>query len=528
MRKEPLVMVILDGWGIGSKDTANPINAAGPKNINHIRHNYPAGTLQASGIAVGLPWGEFGDSEVGHLTLGAGKVLYQHYPRISLAIKDGSFYKNSELIGAFESAKKNNSRVHIVGLLGKSNIHSSFEHLTSLLEFAKKENVERISIHAFTDGRDSPPKEALNLIADLPRGLVASISGRFFAMDRDLHWDRTKRVYDTLVGNTGLPLDGSLGSSDSPDTNGSSISDISNILRESYSRGLTDEFIEPTLIKPAEKIADGDTIIFFNFREDGMKQLAQMFVDPAAGEKHTIPKNLHITSFTSYSSKLNFPVAFPADTVVNPLGRVLADNGKVQLRIAETEKYAHVTYFFNGLVERPFKSEYRVLIPSKNIARHDEFPQMMAVEVTTRVTSAISEGVYDFILVNYANADIIGHTGNFDAAMVAIKTIDDQIGILTKLILETGGTMVITSDHGNVERMINLRTGLPETTHDPSPVPIYVVKKGYERTKSEETAVQIEKTNIGVISDVAPTVLALMRMQKPQEMTGISLLKYLR
>lgn len=506
-------MVILDGWGIGTKDASNPIHAAGPKNINHIRHNFPAGAIQASGIAVGLPWGELGDSEVGHLTLGAGKVLYQHYPRISLTIKDGSFYKNSKLLNAFENAKKNNSRVHLVGLLGKSNIHSSFEHLTSLLELAKKENIEKISVHAFTDGRDSPPKEAANLIADLPRGLVASISGRFFAMDRDIHWDRTERVYKMLTGSEASP---------------GTTSDITEVLTSSYARGLTDEFIEPILIKPAEKITDGDTIIFFNYREDSMKQLAQMFVNPDAGEKHTIPKGLHITSFTSYSSKLSFPVAFPADTVVNPLGKVLAETGKVQMRIAETEKYAHVTYFFNGLVERPFKNEYRVLIPSKNIARHDEFPQMMAMEVTTRAVSAISEGVYDFILINYANADIIGHTGNFDAAMVAIQTVDDQIGILMKLILETEGAMVITSDHGNVERMINLRTGLPETTHDPSPVPIYIVKRGYERTKTEEMAVQIEKTNIGVISDVAPTILELMRIQKPQEMTGISLLQFLR
>ena len=513
MRKEPLVLVVLDGWGIGTKDASNPINATGPKNINYIRHNFPAGALQASGVAVGLPWGESGDSEVGHLTLGAGKVLYQHYPRISLAIKDGSFYKNNELLDAFENAKKNNSKVHLVGLLGKSNIHSSFEHLTSLIEFAKKENIEKIYIHAFTDGRDSPPKEALNLIADLPQGSVASISGRFFAMDRDIHWDRTKRVYDMLTGES---------------ISSGTTSDITKILTDAYKRGLTDEFIEPILINPAGKITDGDTIIFFNYREDSMKQLAQMFVDLNIGEKHAIPKGLHITSFTNYSSKLSFPVAFPADKVIHPLGKVLADNNKIQLRIAETEKYAHVTYFFNGLIEKPFKNEYRVLIPSKNIARHDDSPQMMAIEVTTRVTSAINEGVYDFILVNYANADIIGHTGNFDAAMVAIQTIDDQIGILTKLILETEGAMIITSDHGNVERMINLRTGLPETTHYPSPVPIYIVKRGYEREKTEDMAIQIEKTNIGVISDVAPTILELMRIQKPKEMTGISLLRFLR
>jgi len=525
MRKLPFVMVILDGWGIGEDNTANPIYTVQPPNINHIRQTYPAGALQASGVAVGLPWGENGDSEVGHLTLGAGKILYQHYPRISLAIKDGTFNKNKELLDAIAHAKKNNSQLHLIGMVGRSNIHSSFEHLEALLNMVSTENIEKLSLHIFTDGRDSPPKEAINLIASLPQDALASISGRFFAMDRDLHWDRTKRVYDTLVGSVGSPFGGSLESSDSPGTN---ISNILNILRKSYERGLTDEFIEPVLMNPEKKISDGDSIIFFNFREDNMRQLTQMFIDTEAGEKHTIPQNLHITTFTRYNSKFTLPVAFPADKAVNPLGKVLADAGKVQLRIAETEKYAHVTYFFNGLIEPPLKNEYRVLIPSKSVARHDNHPEMMAAGVTTRALSAISEGVYDFILINYANPDIIGHTGNFDAAIKAIKTVDDQIGELMKVILDAGGILLITSDHGNVEQMLDLQTGLPETTHDASSVPIYVVTKGYEREKSEEVAKKIEAGNIGVLSDVAPTVLELMGIPKPKDMTGISLLQFLR
>ena len=513
MRKFPLVMVVLDGWGVGTADTSNPIHAANPENINLIRHTYPAGTLQASGVAVGLPWGENGDSEVGHLTLGAGKVLYQHYPRISIAIKDGTFFKNKELLQTIEHAKKNGSQLHLVGLLGKNNINASPEHLKALLELARKEDVKKVSLQIFTDGRDSPQKEAANLIVDFPQELIASVSGRFFAMDKDFHWDRTAKVYNMLTGNSASATTGE---------------NITLFLNGFYERGLTDEFIEPTLLKPDRKIQDGDSIIFFNFREDAMRQLTEMFINPNAGEKHNIPQNLMITTMTRYSSKFNVNVAFPPDIVTNPLGRVLSDEGMVQLRIAETEKYAHVTYFFNGLREPPFKNEYRVLIPSKNIARHDDSPKMMASQVTARVLSALDEGVYDFILVNYANADIIGHTGNFDAAMVAIKTLDEQIGAIMKSILGGGGILVITSDHGNVEKMVDLQTGLPEMTHDPSPVPIYVITKGYERTKTDDAVKQIERTNIGVISDVAPTVLELMGIPKPPEMTGISLLQSLR
>jgi len=303
---------------------------------------------------------------------------------------------------------------------------------------------------------------------------------------------------------------------------------INQILSDFYTRGLTDEFIEPTLINEEYKIQDGDAIIFFNYREDSMKQLATMFSDPEAGEKHRIPKDLYIVTFTKYSAGLNFPVAFPADTVVNPIGKAISDRGLVQLRVAETEKYAHVTYFFNGLVEAPFKNEYRVLIPSKNIARHDEAPEMMASEVTTRVVEAMGEGVYDFILVNYANADIIGHTGNFEAAVAAIQVLDAQIETLTKEVLSGGGTLLITSDHGNVEAMLDPKTGLPETAHNPSSVPIYVIRKGYERVKTDEFVSGEERSNVGVLSDVAPTILELMGLEKPEDMTGLSLLQSLR
>src|SRR3990167_7003574 len=567
MRKEPTVLVVLDGWGIGKEDASNPISAAKPKNINYIKRTYPYGALQASGIAVGLPWGENGDSEVGHMTLGAGKVLYQDYPRISLKIKDGSFFKNDELLGALKNAKDKNSRVHLIGLIGRSNIHSSIEHLNALIELTRKENIEKI-MHIFTDGRDSPAKSASDIVSDLPGVQIASISGRFFAMDKDLHWERTKRTYDALVGNDEYVRDvgvvrnvgneenvgdvrnkenvgnvGDVGNehfqqakrsngsniSNSPNnSDNSNNSNISDFFRNVYANGSTDEFIEPVLINPEQNIKDSDSVIFFNYQGEGMRQLAEMFSNPDTGGKHTIPQNLHIVTFTKYSDKLNFRVAFPADKVLIPLGKVLSDNGLVQLRIAETEKYAHVTYFFNGLVEPPFKNEYRVLIPSKNIARHDQSPEMMASEITTRAVSAISEGVYDFILINYANADMIGHTGNFDAAISAIRHLDEQIGTLTRAILDENGTLIITADHGNVENMLDRRTGLPETTHNPSPVPIYIIRNGYEREKSDEYVSQQEDTNVGVLSDVAPTILELMGIQKPEEMTGISLLRNLR
>lgn len=518
MRKRTLVLAILDGWGIGPEDRSNPIHIAEPKHLNHIRHTYPAGALQAAGIAVGLPWGEAGDSEVGHLTIGAGKVLYQHSPRITLAIKNRSFFKNEALLGAVAHAKKHNSAVNLIGLIGKSNVHSSLEHLQALVELAREEGAPRINLHLFTDGQDSPPRYAPQLIAQLPPEDIVSISGRYFAMDRDLHWERTSRVYKALVRKE----EGA--EPPSPPT----MTYIAGFLNAHYNRGLSDEFVEPTAIQPSRGVRDNDALIFFNFREDSARQLVHMFLDPKIGGAHSIPANLYIATLTRYSSKLDTHVAFPPETITNPLGRVLADAGRVQLRIAETSKYAHVTYFFNGFLEPPFKNEYRVLIPSRALAHADEHPEMMASEVTTRVLSALTEGVYDFILVNYANADVIGHTGNFDAAVKAVRAIDEQMGLLINAVLENEGVLVITSDHGNVERLIDTATGRPQTAHELSPVPLYVITRGYERVKDDELVSEMEGSQTGVLSDVAPTILALMGLPKPPEMTGVNLLQHLR
>jgi len=514
MPKQTVVLVVLDGWGIGRADASNPVHVVHPENINFIKHNYPIGSLQASGIAVGLPWNEEGSSEVGHLTLGAGKVIYQHLPRISLTIKSGEFFKNSVLLAAFDKARQNNARVHFVGLLTSGGAHASLDHLQALIKLANQEKFSDINFHLFTDGKDSPPKSALSLVGQIPQEKIASISGRYFAMDRDLHWDRTARVYQTLTNReSGI---------------GNRESGIQEFLKSFYGRGLNDEFVEPTLIKSEGAIRDNDGIIFFNFREDSIRQLTEMFIDPLAGSDHSIPSNLYIATFTQYSNKFNLPVAFPSEEITNPLGKVLADSDKVQLRVAETEKYAHVTYFFNGFKETPFKNEYRVLIPSRNIAHQDEFPEMMTDAITTRVVSALNEGVYDFILVNYAAPDVIAHTGNFNASVSAVRATDKAVGALTKATLTQNHILLVTSDHGNIERMVDPRTGLVETKHDLNQVPFYLVRRGYESQKNDAAVKTIESSNAGVLSDVAPTILTLMSLPIPKEMTGINLIDLLQ
>ncbi|MCL5006535.1 MAG: 2,3-bisphosphoglycerate-independent phosphoglycerate mutase [Patescibacteria group bacterium] len=513
MSKRTLVLAVLDGWGIGKMSRVNAIYAAQPENFNRIRHTYPGGTLQASGIAIGLPWGEEGNSEVGHITLGAGKVIYQHYPRISLAIKDGSFYKNEVLLKAFSQSAINRTAVNIIGLLTEANVHASLEHLTALLDLAKAQNAAKVNIHLFTDGRDGPLKGGADLLAKVgnqiqsfPAAKISSLSGRYFGMDRDSHLDRTKAAYDAIVGNI----------KPSSDLNPVRYADLS------YARGTTDEYLTPALFDADRAAKPGDSFIFFNFREDRMRQITEMFLK-------NWPPGSYFCSFTEYNPQFQIPAAFPQEKITNPLGRVLSDNRLVQLRLAETEKYAHVTYFFNGLREEPFPNEYRVLIPSISLARPDEHPEMRAEEITARAVSALTEEkIYDFLLINYANPDIIAHTGNYDATVAAIKEVDKQIGTLSQAVLANNGILIVTADHGNAETLIDPQTGLPETKHNPSPVPFYVIVRGWERNKTEEQAAAIEGESIGVLSDVAPTILELMGIPKPAEMTGVSLIRDLR
>jgi len=512
MSKRTIILVILDGWGIGEPDESNPIHVVNPSNINYLKANFPAGVLQASGISVGLPWGEEGNSEVGHLNLGAGKIIYQYYPRITLAIRDNSFFKSQALKAAFEHAQKNNSAVNLIGLLSEVNVHSSFEHLIALIQFAEKEKISKLNLHLFTDGRDSPPNSALGLLSRLPKqAKLASLSGRFYGMDREGHWERTQKAYSVLVG-------------EGPITD-----NIENHIKKTYERKFSDEFVEPIRISAEGSIKDNDALIFFNFREDRIRQIASAFINPQFKNFPTKSlNNLYIATMTQYDDEFKVPVAFPPEKIETCLGKVLSDKGKTQLRIAETQKYPHITYFFNGMREEPFKNEYRILIPSRSIIRQDEHPEMMANEVTTRAIESISEGVFDFILINYANSDIIAHTGNYEACLRVVRIIDEQIDKLIKATLECNAILIITSDHGNIEKLFNPLTGLPETQHDPSPVPVYLVAKEFMRSRTEAEIRRSEKENTGILADVAPTILELMAISKPKEMTGQSLLRFLR
>jgi len=517
--KRTIILLILDGWGIGRKDYTNPIHQSKLPNISYIKTHYWVGSLQASGIAIGLPWGEEGNSEVGHLTLGAGKVLYQHFPRITLAIKSGEFFKNSALLGAIEHVKKNNSALNLIGLLTDGAVHAAFDHLAALIELAAKNNIRKVNLHLISDGRDSPPTSLLSLLERLKRvteqfgvGKLASISGRFYAMDRDEHWERIKKAYKAMVGE-GTPL-----------------SNLEEKIKEEYQKDLNDEFIEPVIIGPEiNPISENDAVILFNFREDRMKEITEVLTNPVFDKFPTKQfKNLYVVTMTNYGDKFKVPVAFPPQIVEVPLGKVLSDGGRNQLRVAETEKYAHVTYFFNGLIEKPFENEYRILFPSKNVARHDEFPEMLAREISARVIESIEEGGYDFILANFANPDMIAHTGNYDAALRALEVVDEEVGRILKAVTAKDDVLIITSDHGNVEQMLSPLTALSETKHDPNPVPIYLIAKEFERVKDEKSAEDVERRVIGLLSDVAPTVLELMGIPRPKEMSGQSLINILR
>jgi len=518
MARRSVVLAILDGWGIGREDESNPIYIANPKNIDYIKHNYLSGALQSSGIAVGLPWEEEGNSEVGHLTIGAGKVIYQHFPRITLAIRDGSFFKNEVFLKAIEHCKKNNSALNLVGLLTSGSVHASIEHLEALIKLAADKQVPALKLHLFTDGKDSDPHSALELITKIKEiltktgiGEITSISGRYYALDRDNHWDRTEKAYEAIVGKKPTQKT------------------IEDAINATYKKNLSDEFIDPVSINPQNSLNDGDAVIFFDFREDSMRQLVEVFVNPNF-EEFSAEKfqNLYVATMTQYyEKKFSLPVAFIPEKITNPIGKIISDAGKHQLRIAETEKYAHVTYFFNGFHDAPSKNEYRLLIPSRNIPKHDEHPEMMAQEITNRASESIAEKAFEFIVINYANPDIIAHTGNFEATVKTIKVVDDCIGQLMKAVLAVNGALVITADHGNAERVRNPLTGEEETKHDPNPVPIYIIGKEFKREKSEFTARLSEAEASGILADVAPTILYLMDIPKPKEMTGQNLIPLL-
>jgi len=514
--KRTIVLAILDGWGIGTFDESNPIYYAHLPTILDIEKNYPCGALQASGLALGLPWEEEGNSEVGHLTIGTGNVFYQYYPRISLAIENKTFFTNEALLGACNHVKKNNSALHLIGLISKGNVHSSLDHIDALLELVSKAEIKECYIHVITDGRDSPPESAVSLISHVNEmiekhkaGMIVSVIGRYYAMNRDEHWDRTKMAYDLLTKDT-YP-----------------VHTIEDATKKTYARGFNDEYIDPSAINIHKPIKDNDGIIFFNFREDSMRQLAGAFAIPtfSAFEKKQL-NNCYITTLTEYFENSTAHIAFSKETAKTCLSKIFSDLGKQQLHVAETQKYAHVTYFFNGLVDAPFPNEYRVLIPTLDIPHPEQKPEMMASAITDRILLALRENTFDFIVVNYANPDIIAHTGNYNATLEAVRVIDREIKRLLDEVLKNNHILLITSDHGNAEVLLNLNTGEPETKHNPNPVPFYLIGNEFKKTKPREGFYRLR--TIGILSDVAPTILELAHIPKPASMTGQSLLSQLK
>jgi len=518
-----ICLIILDGWGIGKEDFSNAIYQAGTPNMDIIKKYYPMTTLQASGISVGLPYNEAGNSEVGHLTLGTGQVLYQYCVRISQSIQNGLFFQNPSLLEAFHHAKQNNSTLHLVGLLSDNIVHSSYDHLIALLDMANQLKINKINLHLFTDGRDSSPTAGKEMIKKLEedlkirgQGKIATISGRFYAMDRDKNYNRTQKCYDALVFGKGKIIH-------SPYT----------YFEESYQNGVTDEFIIPSLLddSPSSKtIQDNDAIIFFNFREERMRQLAETFANPQFNVFPIKPfQNLKIVTFTRYCNDFPFSVAFPPQQISINLTQILSKNNKRQLHLAETEKYAHVTFFFDGLQEKPNPGEYWVIIPSIKTLHLEDYPQLRAPEITTRLLQAFEENIYDFILVNYANPDLIGHTGNLEAGIECTKIIDTEIQKVINEALKLDYTLLITADHGNLEIMLNPLTGEVETEHDASLVPFYLIDKRWRLSspRSLSEIKEVEHSSGGMLADVSPTILELFGLSIPQEMTGQSLLSLL-
>lgn len=515
---KPVILMILDGYGRGPENAANAIFKAKKPNIDFIEKNFPMTNLQASGIAAGLPWGEEGNSEVGHLDLGAGQIVYQYLPRITFAIRDGSFFKKPALLQAAEHTKKNNSSLHVIGLVGDGNVHSYIDHLYAILDFAKKENIKKVFIHAFTDGRDSPPKDALNLYEkvknklnkDYPFAKIASLIGRHCAMDRDNNWDKTELVYQFLT-----------------ESKGEIFPDVKTAIKSEYDKNITDEFIGPKVIEN-KPIQDNDAVVFLNFRADSARQLVRAFVEEEFDKfKRKKIDNLYFVTMTRYEKDLPLNVLFEPLEIKNVLAKVISDAGRKQIHMAETEKYAHVTYFFNGGIENPFPNEDRILIPTKRDHDFAEDPTMSASEITEKLIEAINSKKYDFIVVNYANADMVGHTGNFQATVSAIEVLDSEIGKIIAEVLKINSALIITSDHGNADEEINMLTGIPYPKHSANPVPFYLIGNDFKREKSQEK-LEVEKLEVdGILADVAPTILELMELPQPPEMTGKSLLKIL-
>jgi len=523
-RPKPVVMVVLDGWGITPPYSGNAVTLAKTPIFNELVSRYPSMTLRASGEAVGLPWGEAGNSEVGHLNMGLGRILYQELPRINKAISDSGFYKNKALVDACEHAKNNKSKLHLIGLTSNGCVHASFEHLQALMVLAKEQKVSKVFVHVILDGRDTPYNSGINFVKDLERsmaeygtGRIATVCGRFYAMDRDNRWDRVEKAYLAMTEGIGNKSD-----------------DVASAITKSYQNKIYDEEFAPTVItengQPVSLIESTDSVIFFNYRADRAREITKSFILPGFDKfsRKKYLKDLRFVCFTEYEKNLPAAIAFPPEILNNTLGEILASKNLKQMRIAETEKYAHVTYFFNGGREEKSKGEDHALVPSPHVDRYDLKPEMSAIEVTDKVVKAIEEELYDFILINFANADMVGHTGNIPAAVKAIETVDKCLGKTVKSVLAKDGGIIVTADHGNAEVMFNMQTGMIDKEHTASPVPFIVAGKQFEGRRLGSQDVPGGDLSLiqpqGILSDIAPTILKIMGLPKPKEMTGRSLI----
>jgi len=518
-RPRPFVLVIMDGWGVNPRKEGNAIALAHTPNIDKIAREWPHTTVKTSGEAVGLPEGQMGNSEVGHQNIGAGKRVLQDYTRVSESIKDGSFYQNPAFLKAVEHVKKNHAQLHICGLLGNGGVHAHESHLEALLRLAQMHDIEHVYIHAFTDGRDSSPTGGLEFMRRLEArareiggkhaARVATVSGRYYAMDRDNRWDRTAMAYFAMTRGEGEHAASALAA-----------------IQQSYDKNVTDEFIVPTVIMddnhPVAVVKEGDAVIHYNFRPDRARQLTKAFVmqelpPQAEGKFNRGPRipDLAFVMMTEYEAGLDAAVAYRADEVEMPLARVIAEQGMRQFHTAETEKYAHVTYFINGRRETPFSGEERVLVPSPKVPTYDLQPEMSAAGVTDTAVEHIRSGQYDFVVMNYANADMVGHTGVIEAAIKAVEAVDNGVGRVVEATLSSGGGLLITADHGNAEQLIDYETGKPFTAHTTYPVPVYLVVPRLAQARLRTD---------GILADIAPTILQIMGIPQPQEMSGRTLI----
>ncbi len=510
---KPVLLVILDGWGIAPPGPGNAIELAKKPYFNSLLANYPHTQLTASEESVGLPKGESGNSEVGHLNIGAGRIVQQDLPRINSAIADGSFSRNESLIKAYENTLANNSNLHLLGLVGTAGGHSSVKHLYALLLEAKEHKVKNVYLHLFTDGRDSSTTAGVQVLNEIQKkidtigiGKIASITGRYWAMDRDNRWERTEKAYRTIVLGQGIRSN-----------------NVSHTIESSYQKNITDEFIEPTLITSEDNsvftVKDNDSVIFFNFRPDRARQLTESFVLPEFlnFDRETGLKNIVFVTMTEYEKNLPVLVAFPLQVVEDSLAKIISDNGLKQLHIGETEKYAHVTYFFNGGREESYSLEHRVHIPSPKVITYDLKPEMSATELTDYVVAKLKEDLYEFYIVNFANADMVGHTGSISATEKAIEILDSCLEKIGNEVLGKNGVMIVTADHGNAETMLNPTTGEVDTAHSRNQVPFVVVAKVLQK----KPTVQLPP---GILADVAPSVLSLFGIEKPDSMSGRNLL----